>query len=184
MSVKLEDQTSEVKIKELKVKAEKILDIVPAEHLRGLTKIVFVDLVNEPRLSAAQRSTLPALYHPKMPGQLAWAEIAISVLVPKRKFPQNLLTKLALKSNLAQVMLSLVAQHYHLTLSKGIKKSQLEIECRKYVEKFFEKWREQQGGLRVRLLKPFKPQLDRIAKRLAKRYREESRKQQTTRKSS
>jgi hypothetical protein len=184
MNVKLEDQTSEVRIKDLKAKAEKILDIVPAEHLRGLTKVVFVDLVTESRLSAAQRSTLPALYHPKMPGQMAWAEIATSVLAPKRKFPQNLLTKLALKSNLAQVLLSLVAQHYYLTLSKGIKRSQLEIECRKYVEKFFEKWREQQGGLRVRLLKPFKPQLDRIAKRLAKRYREEAGKQPTTRKSS
>jgi hypothetical protein len=177
MNVKLEDQTSEVKIKDLKVNAEKILDIVPAEHLRGFTKVVFADLVNEPRLSAAQRSTLPALYHPKMPGQMAWAEVATAVLAPKRKFPQNVLTKLALKSNMAQVLLSLVAQHYYLTLSKGIKKNQLEIECRKYVEKYFEKWREQQGGLRVRLLKPFKPQLDRIAKRLAKRYREEAGKQ-------
>src|SRR6266498_3335074 len=134
MNVKLEDQTSEVRIKDLKTKAEKILDIVPVEHLRGLTKVVFVDLVSEPRLSAAQRSSLPALYHPKMPGQMAWAEVATSVLAPKRRFPQNLLTKLSLKSNLAQVLLSLIAQHYYLTLSKGIKKSQLEIECRKYVE--------------------------------------------------
>ena len=183
MNVKLEDKTSEVKIKDLKEKTERILDIVPAEHLRGLSKLVFTDLVTEPRLTAAQRSTLPALYHPKVPGQLAWAEVATSVLAPKRKFPQNLLTRLALKSNLAQVLLSLVAQHYYLTLSKGIKKNQLENECRKYVEKYFEKWREQQGGLRVRLLKPFKPQLDRMAKRLAKRYREENAKQQTARKS-
>src|ERR1041385_4894751 len=184
MNVKLEDQTTEVRIKELKGKAEKVLNIVPAEHLRGLTKLVFVDLVSEPRLSAAQRSTLPALYHPKMPGQMAWAEVATSVLAPKRKFPQNLLSKLALKSNLAQVLLSLVAQHYYLTLSKGIKRNQLEIECRKYVEKFFEKWREQEGGLRVRLLKPFKTQLDRMAQSLAKSYREEAGKQQVTRKPS
>lgn len=184
MNVKLEDQTGEIQIKNLKETAEKILDVVPAEHLRGLSKLVFADLVAEPRLTAAQRSTLPALYHPKMPGQMAWAEVATSVLAPKRKFPQNLLTKLALKSNMAQVLLSLVAQHYYLTLSKGIKKNQLEIECRKYVEKYFEKWREQQGGLRVRLLKPFKPQLDRMAKRLAKRYREENAKQQAARKSS
>jgi hypothetical protein len=184
MNVKLEDQTTETRIKNLRDKAERVLDIVPAEHLRGLTKLVFVDLVNEPRLSAAQRSTLPALYHPKMPGQMAWAEIATAVLAPKRKFPQNLLGRLALKSNLAQVLLSLVAQHYYLTLSKGIKKNQLEIECRKYVEKYFEKWRNQEGGLRVKLLKPFKPQLDRMAKRLAKRYREEASKQQATRKPS
>ena len=183
MNVKLEDQTAEVKLKDLRSRAEKVLDIVPAEHLRGLTKVVFVDVISEPRLSAAQRSTLPALYHPKMPGQMAWAEIATSVLSPKRKFPQNLLTRLALKSNLAQVLLSLVAQHYTMTLSKGIKKNQIEFECRRYVEKYFEQWRERQGGLRVRLLKPFKPWLDRIAKRLAKRYREEVGKQQATRKS-
>jgi len=184
MNVKLEDQTSEVRIKDLRRNAERVIDIVTEKHLRGLTKLVFVDLINEPRLSAAQRSTLPALYHPKMPGQMAWAEIATAVLSPKRKFPQNLLGRLALKSNLAQVILSLVAQHYYLTLSKGIKKNQLEIECRKYVEKHFEKWRDQQGGLRVKLLKPFKPQLDRMAKRLAKRYREEAGKQQATRKTS
>jgi hypothetical protein len=184
MNVKLEDQTSEARIKNLKATAEKVLEIVPPEHLRGLTKLVFVDLVNEPRLSAAQRSTLPALYHPKMPGQMAWAEIATTVLFPKRKFPQNILAKMALKSNLAQVILSLVAQHYYLTLSKGVKRTALEVECRKYVEKNFEKWREQQGGLRVRLLKPFKPQLDRFAKKLAKKYKEESSKQQTARKSS
>src|SRR5215467_999301 len=100
MNVKLEDQTVEVPLKDLKPRAEKVLDVVPAEHLRGLTKVVFVDVITEPRLTAAQRSTLPALYHPKMPGQLAWAEVATSVLAPKRKFPQSLLTKLALKSNM------------------------------------------------------------------------------------
>jgi predicted alpha/beta hydrolase family esterase len=41
------------------------------------------------------------------------------------------------------------------------------------VEKHFDKWREKEGGLRVKLLKPFKPQLDRWAKRLAKRYKTE-----------
>src|SRR5215475_15019781 len=126
---------------------ERAIAVLPAEHMVGLEKIVVVDSVTEPRLSAAQRSTLPALYHPKMPGQMAWAEVAISVLAPKRKFPQNLLTKLALKSNLAQVILSLVAQHYYLTLSKGIKKNQLETACRQYVEKYFESWREREGGL-------------------------------------
>ena len=76
-------------------------------------------------------------------------------------------------------MLSLVAQHYHLSLSKGIRKNQLEIACRLYVEKHFEKWREQQGGLRARLLKPFKPYLDKLAKRLAKKYREEMARKQS-----
>lgn len=152
---------------------ERVLEVVPQEHLRGFSKIVLVDTIMEPRLSAAQRSTLPALYHPKMGGQSAWAEVSMSVLAPKEKFPKRLLTKLALKSNLAQVVLSLVAQHYQLTLSKGVKKTQLEPAIKSYVERHFEKWREKQGGLRVRLLRPFKPQLDKLARRLAKRYKAE-----------
>jgi hypothetical protein len=172
MNVKVEDKAFG-KIKNLEGIVQRIIDIVPAEHLRGFNKIVFVEQVAEPRLSAVQRATLPALYHPRLGGQMAWAEVATSVVLPKKKFPQNLLTRLTLKSNIAQVILSLVAQHYYLTLSKGIKKNQLESACRLYVEKHFDKWREKEGGLRVRLLKPFKPQLDRMAKRLAKRYKEE-----------
>lgn len=172
MNVKVEDISSQ-KLKNLPEVINRVISIVPAEHLRGFTKIVFVDLITEPRLSALQRATLPALYHPKMGGQMAWAEVAVSVIAPKKKFPQSLLTKLALKSNIAQVILSLIAQHYYLTLSKGIKKNQLESACRTYVEKYFDQWREKEGGLRVKLLKPFKPQLDRIARKLAKRYKEE-----------
>lgn len=181
MNVKLEVKSS-ASIKDLNGKVERILSIVPVEHLRGLTKIVFVDQITEPRLSAAQRANLPALYHPKMPGQMAWAEVAMIVLTPKNKFPKNLMTRLALKSNLAQIILSLVAQHYYLTLSKGIKKNQLEPACRAYVEKNFEKWRDQEGGLRVRLLKPFKPRLDRMAKKLAKKYKEELARKQASQK--
>src|SRR5438552_16022476 len=172
MNVKIEIASSS-SIKELRRKVGKGLDVVPAEHLRGLSKIVVVDTITEPRLSATQRATLPALYHPKMAGQSAWAEVSLSVLAPREKFPKRLLTRLALKSNLAQVVLSLAAQHYHLTLSKGVKKTQLEPAIKNYAEKHFEKWREKEGGLRVRLLKPFKPQLDKIAKKLAKRYKAE-----------
>jgi hypothetical protein len=172
MNVKVEIKSS-TEIKNLQANVEKVMTVVPQEHLRGFTKIVFADFVAEPRLSAIQRTTLPALYHPKMMGQMAWAEVALSVIAPKKKFPQNLLTRLSLKSTLAQVVLSLVAQHYYMTLSKGIKKNQLETACRLYVEKHFEKWREKEGGLRVRLLKPFKPQLDKIARKLAKKYKQE-----------
>ena len=125
MNVKIEVHSDKA-IKDLDRKVEKVLEVVPQEHLRGLSKIVVVDTINEPRLSATQRATLPALYHPKMAGQSAWAEISLSVLAPKEKFPKRLLTRLALKSNLAQVVLSLIAQHYQLTLSKGLKKNLLE----------------------------------------------------------
>lgn len=172
MSVKVE-VLSGAPVKDLNRKVEKVLDVVPAEHLRGLTKIVVVDTITEPRLSATQRATLPALYHPRMAGQSAWAEVSLNVLAPKEKFPKRLLTRLALKSNLAQVVLSLVAQHYHLTIAKGVKKTLLEPSIRSYVEKYFDAWREKEGGLRVKLLKPFKPQLDKLAKRLAKKYKQE-----------
>lgn len=172
MNIKIEVLSSN-STKDLDRNIERVLEVVPQEHLRGLSKIVLVDSIMEPRLSAAQRSTLPALYHPKMGGQSAWAEVSMSVLAPKEKFPKRLLTKLALKSNLAQVVLSLVAQHYQLTLSKGVKKTLLEPAIKSYVERHFEKWREKQGGLRVRLLRPFKPQLDRLARKLAKRYKAE-----------
>ena len=164
---------SEHRIRSLEQNVEKVLEVIPTEHLRGFSKLVFVDVITEPRLSASQRATLPALYHPKMGGQTAWAEVATTVLAPKEKFPKSLVARLSIKSNLTQVVLSLIAQHYHLTLSKGIRKNQLEVACRLYVEKHFEKWRESQGGWRARLLKPFKPYLDKLAKRLAKKYRDE-----------
>lgn len=172
MNTKIEVLSGQA-IKDIAKKVEKVLEVVPQEHLRGFSKIVVVDAITEPRLSATQRATLPALYHPKMGGQSAWAEISLSVLAPKEKFPKRLLTRLALKSNLAQVVLSLIAQHYQLTLSKGVKKTLLEPAIKSYVERHFEKWREREGGLRVRLLKPFKPHLDRFARRLAKKYKAE-----------
>ena len=172
MNVKIE-VLSDKAIKDIANKIEKVLEVVPQEHLRGFSKIVVVDAITEPRLTATQRATLPALYHPKMGGQSAWAEISLGVLAPKEKFPKRLLTRLALKSNLAQVVLSLIAQHYQLTLSKGVKKTLLEPAIKSYVERHFERWREREGGLRVRLLKPFKPQLDRFARKLAKKYKAE-----------
>jgi hypothetical protein len=172
MNVKIEISCSQ-RIKNLQANAQKVLDVIPAEHLRGFNRIVFLDVVLEPRLSASQRETLPALYHPRMGGQMAWAEVAMSVLLPKKKFPQNILARLTRKSAIAQAVLYLIAQHYHLTLSKGIKKTQLEPACRQYVEKYFDKWREKEGGLRVRLLKPFRPFLDKLARKLAKKYRAE-----------
>jgi hypothetical protein len=173
MNVKIEDLSSR-KIKNLERQVKVILSAVPVEHLRGFAKLVFVDRIHEPRLaSSLPQEDLPALYHPRMGGQMAWGEVATSVILPKKKFPQNLMARLALKPNLAQVVLSLIAQHYYLTISKGIKKTQLEYAVRSYTEKHFERWREKQGGLRMKLLKPFRPHLDRLARKLSKKYREE-----------
>jgi hypothetical protein len=175
MNVKIEDASPD-RIRKLDAQVERILSLVPAEHLRGFTKLVFVDLITEPRISSAQRSGLPALYHPRAGGQMAWGEVATSVLIPKKKFHQRLMSRLTLKPNLAQVILSLIAQHYYLTLSKGIKKNQLEYACRTYTEKYFEKWRDSQGGIRMWLTKPFRPYLDKLAKKLSKKYKQEAEK--------
>jgi len=171
MNVKIEN-LSPNGIKNAERQVERVLDLVPGEHLRGFTKIVLVDAITEPRISAIQRATLPALYHPRMGGQMAWGEIATSVLVPKKKLTERLMSRMALKPNLAQIVLSLVAQHYHMTLGKGVKKNELERACRSYTERYFEKWRESNGGLRMRLTKPFRPTLDKWAKKLSKKYKE------------
>lgn len=172
MNVKVEDQAT-LKIKNAEAQVEKVLTLVPTEHLRGLTKIVFVDTIAEPRIALSQRTTLPALYHPKMPGQMAWAEVATTILLPRKKITERIMSRITVKPNLAQVVLSLVAQHYHFTIAKGIKKNELERACRVYAEKYFDKWRENQGGLRMRLTKPFRPALDRWAKKLSKKYKQE-----------
>ncbi len=75
MNVKIEVHSDKA-IKDLERKVEKVLEVVPQEHLRGLSKIVVVETINEPRLTATQRATLPALYHPKMAGQSAEEEPA------------------------------------------------------------------------------------------------------------
>ena len=173
MNVKFEDQST-LKIKNAEGQVERVLALIPAEHLRGFTKVVLVDVIAEPRIAIAQRTTLPALYHPKMPGQpSAWAEIATTVLLPRKKITERIMSRITIKPNLAQVLLSLVAQHYHFTIAKGIKKNELERACRSYSEKYFEKWRENQGGLRMKLTKPFRPTLDRWAKKLSKKYKKE-----------
>jgi len=171
MNVKIEN-LSPNGIKNLDQQVERTLDLVPGEHLRGFSKIVLVDTITEPRISAVQRAGLPALYHPRMGGQMAWGEIATSVLMPKKKLSERLMARMALKPNLAQLVLSLIAQHYHMTLAKGVKKTDLERACRSYTERYFEKWREANGGLRMRLMKPFRPTLDKWAKKLSKKYKE------------
>jgi hypothetical protein len=172
MNVKVEDLSSQ-RIKKLENLVETVFVAVPAEHLRGFSKIVFVDSILEPRLSVSQRDKLPALYHPRMGGESAWGEVATSVILPKGKFHERISARLAMKPNIAQVILSLIAQHYHLTLAKGVKKTQLESACRAYAEKHFDRWRENQGGWRMRLTKPFRPYLDKWAKKLSRKYKEE-----------
>lgn len=151
------------------------LETVPAEHLRGLSRIVLVDQVlPDSRLSLPSISELPGLYHPKIGRDQPWIEVAIStLLLPTQGFFKRLAARLNYKANLAGVIFSLQAQHYYLTLSHGIKKHQYESAIRSYLEKHHQIWREQQGGLRARLFKPLRPYLDKWARKLRSRYEAE-----------
>ena len=47
---------------------------------------------------------------------------------------------------------------------------------RYYMEKYFEAWRERNGGWRSKFFKPFQPLIEKWSKKLKKRYEEEQRK--------
>lgn len=155
------------------------LDIVPVEHLRGLSRIVLVDyIIPDSRISIPSISELPGLYHPRIGRDQPWIEIAVSVLLPTQGFFKRLAARLNYKANLAGVIFSLQAQHYYLTLSHGIKKHQYEGAIRSYMEKYHDLWREQQGGWRSRLFKPFRPYLDKWARKLRTKYEAEQKRRQ------
>ena len=181
MAIKI-DNTSTVKlnIEKLIKHMNSVLESVPQAHLRGITKIVLVDRIEEPRLDPAQRAELPGLYHPKLPGSPAWLEVALLTLRSDTSWIKQLGRRLTFKTNVTATLLSLIGQHYYLTLSHGIKKSQYESAVRSYVEKQFAVYAESRKGLRFLLLKPFKPYLEKLGKWLRKRYEMELKKQSQT----
>ena len=146
-------------------------EVIPREHQRGMQRIVLVDYIKpEGRLNMPGLQDLPGLYHPRLGTTQPWCEIALGVLLPRDSFFKRLANRLNFRANLVGLILSLQAQHYHLTLSHGIKKHQYEGAIKSYVEKYHEAWRERQGGWRVKLFKPLRPYLDRWAKTLRKKY--------------
>ena len=178
MPVKIENQATLKLPKDAERVIQSAFDTVPREHLRGLNRVVLVDqIVPDSRLSLPGISALPGLYHPRAGSEQPWCEIALGVLLPRSEgFFKRLAARLNFKANLAGVVFSLQAQHYHLTLSHGIKKHQYEGAIRSYMEKYHELWRERQGGLRARLFKPLRPYLDRWARKLKARYEAEQKK--------
>jgi hypothetical protein len=178
MSVKIENRASIRPPGNTEQIVHSILDSVPREHLRGLGKIVLVDtIVPDNRIQMPSGTELPGLYHPKFGSASPWCEIALGALLPRTGFFKRLAARLNFKANLAGVLLSLQAQHYCLTIAHGIRKGQLEGAVRSYTEKYYESWRESQGGIRARLFRPFRPWLDRWARSLRKRYEQEKKKQ-------
>ena len=157
---------------------ESVFEVLPREHLRGMTRVVLVDqILPDSRMAAANLTDLPGLYHPRQGTQQPWCEISVKTLLQGEEgLLKRLAAKLNYKPNLAYLVFSLQAQHYYLTLSHGIKKHQYEGAIRSYVEQHHRSWREKQSGWRGRIFKPIQPFLDRWARKLKKRYDEEKRK--------
>ena len=178
MPIKVENKATIKPPKKTEDIIQSVFESVPREHTRGLNRVVLVDrIIPDSRIPLQKQniSELPGIYHPRQGNSQPWCEIALEVLLTADGFFKRLATRLNFKPNLAYLILSLQAQHYYLTLSHGIKKHQYEGAMRTYIEKYHEIWREKQAGWRAKLLKPFRPYLDKWVKKLRKRYEEEQR---------
>jgi hypothetical protein len=177
MAIKIENQST-IKIpKKTEEVIQSVLDILPREHLRGLNKVVLVDqIVLDSRLPVPKTTDLPGLYHPRQGNIQPWFEVAVGTLLSGDGIIKKWVARLNFKPQLAYLMLSLQGQHYQLTLSHGIKKTQYENAVRTYVEQHHKVWREKQSGWRGRLFKPIQPYMEKWARKLRKRYTEQKRK--------
>lgn len=179
MPIKIELLTDTKLPSNVRRQVESALEVLPREHLRGIDRVRIVDSINDPRIRIPQKLDLPGLYHPRQGTQPAWLEIAAnSLLPPKQSFHKRLMSKLSFKSNIAALTISLVGQHYHLTMRHSMKKGQLEPAVRAYTEKHLKLWGSKQGGWRSRLFKPLQPTFERWAKSLQRQAAREKRKGQ------
>jgi hypothetical protein len=172
MSLKIENKaTLKFNQEKLTKHLTSVLESVPREHLRGLNKLVLVDYVSDSRVDAKLRRELPGLYHPKLPGSPhAWIEIALGPLRPDASFWKRFSARLAFKANVTTTLLSLIGQHYCLTLSHGIGKDQYEQAVRSYVERQLSHYARSRKGFRAWLFRPLQPALERLARWLRKKH--------------
>jgi hypothetical protein len=170
-TLKIDNQSSITLPKNAEAELIKALEIIPQEHVRGVSVLRLVDLITEPRLRAMPQATnLPGLYHPKMGPQQPWMEIAIGVLLPPGEgFLKRLGTKMSFKRNLIALVYSLIGQHYFLTYRQSLKRTQLESSVRKYTEDNLRRWAEKNQTRRARWLKPLQPTFERWARALQKK---------------
>ena len=177
MAIKIELQTETKLPSNLREQVSSVLESLPREHLRGIERVRIVDSINDPRIKVPQKVDLPGLYHPRQGTQSAWIEIAANALLPpKQAFHKRLMSKLSFKSNVAALTISLVGQHYHLTMRHSLKKGQLEPAIRAYTEKHLKAWGTKQSGWRARLFKPLQPTFERWAKSLQRQAAKEKKK--------
>ena len=175
MPIKVENKATIKPPKKTEETIQSVFDVIPKEHTRNLTKIVLVDKIAvDPRIQIPNATDLPGLYHPRQGNMQPWCEVALGALLTTSEgFFKRMAARLNFKPNLAYLVLSLQAQHYHLTLSHGIKKHQYEGAIRSYIDRYHEMWREKQAGWRSKLFKPIRPWLDKWARQLRKRYQQE-----------
>ena len=183
MAIKTEIATTAKLPRKTESQLARIFEVLPREHLRGIDRVKFVDIINDPRLkNLQQRTDLPGLYHPKQGAQAAWLEIAAGVLLPRSKpLMKRIMPRLSFKGNLAAIVFSMVGQHYYLTLRHSVKRGQIEAAVRTYTEKQLRIWHERQHTLRSRIFKPFQPTLEKWGRSLQKRASAERKRKQSLR---
>jgi hypothetical protein len=161
---------------------DKVIKTLPAEHLHGIERIKLVDKIQvfDPRLKSVIKPDLPGFYYPRQGNQKAWIEIAVGVLIPQQQsILKRFIPKLSFKANLTAILISLVGQHYHLTLKHSLKKGQIEASVRAYTERYLKVWNENEHSLRMRLFKPLQPTLEKWGRRIQKRVAAEKKKSKT-----
>lgn len=179
--IKIENQASFALPKDTEQQIHDILDFLPFEQQRGLTKVKLVDFINDPRLKNLDtplKGDLPGLYHPKMGNQGAFLEVSMGALLqPTEGFAKRWMAKSGFKGNLAGILFSLVGQHYYFSLRNTANKN-MEPQIRQYAEKNLKAWgqKNQVNNWRTKLFKPFQPQIERIAKWLNKKALEAQKK--------
>lgn len=173
--VKIENQSSIDLPKNTEDVVKSVLDFLPTEHIRGLEKIKIVDFINNTALKQANvaiKGDLPGLYYPKQPTQNAYLEVSAGALLqPTEGFAKRMMAKQSFKGNLAGIIISLVGQHYYLTLRHSVKKQNMEPQIRQYTEKNLKEWSGKQNAnsFRAKLFKPLQPFFERLAKWLNKK---------------
>jgi hypothetical protein len=94
-------------------------------------------------------------------------EININALLPREGgIFKKLLPRIAFYNNLAAVLVSLVGQHYYLSLRHSVKKGSLENSVRAYTTKHLKALNNSEHKLRARLFAPLQPTFERWARTL------------------
>ena len=107
MAIKIENHSTIPTRGDVVKLTQSMLEMLPLEHLRGLSKVVILDYVENPFVDQQQRAQLPFLYIPRTPGNTAWGQIALGPLLPRDSFVKKISGKLSFKANLAQTIYAL-----------------------------------------------------------------------------